>query len=67
MQESFQNLKGFPKRKENFILAELRAFRMRPLLLADKMMVNVEGDRYHLKSYLESQSFCRKITSKRHI
>ena len=41
--ENFQNLRGFPKKKENFILAELRAFRMRPLLLADTIMVKVEG------------------------
>ena len=40
---NFQNLRGFPKKKENFILAELRAFRMRPLLLADTIMVKVEG------------------------
>lgn len=40
---NFQNLRGFPKRKENFILAELRAFRMRPLLLADMIMVKIEG------------------------
>lgn len=40
---NFQNLRGFPKRKENFILAELRAFRMKPLLLADMIMVKIEG------------------------